>query len=127
MSSGLTAGLLAVASYFVGSIPVGYLVGRARGVNLFHHGSGNIGATNVGRVLGRKVGLTVFVLDFVKGAAPVAAIDPVARAIDPALPDTLAPLHVLSVAAALATFLGHLFPITLRFRGGKGVATGAGA
>src|SRR5262245_52804291 len=61
-----------VASYLVGAIPFGWLIARAHGIDLFHAGSGNIGATNVGRVLGRKWGLIVFALDFAKGAMPVA-------------------------------------------------------
>jgi glycerol-3-phosphate acyltransferase PlsY len=60
-------------SYFVGSIPFGYVVARLRGVDIFTVGSGNIGATNVGRVLGRKYGILVFLLDFAKGALPVLA------------------------------------------------------
>jgi acyl-phosphate glycerol 3-phosphate acyltransferase len=127
MPAPLAAGLLLAAAYLVGSIPVGYLVGRSRGVNLFHEGSGNVGATNAGRVLGRKIGLLVFALDFLKGALPVAAIEPLARALDPVLPASLAVPHLLPVGAALAAFLGHLFPVFLAFRGGKGVATGAGA
>jgi len=103
--------LFAVAGYFIGAIPFGYLIARAKGVNLFAVGSGNIGATNVGRVLGRKIGILVFVLDFLKGAIPVAIADGDAPR---------------SVATALAAVLGHMFPVYLGFRGGKGVATGAG-
>ncbi len=75
----LTAGLLLAAAYLIGSIPFGYLIGRVRGVDHFREGSGNIGATNVGRVLGRKAGVLVFVLDFLKGALPVAFIEPLAK------------------------------------------------
>jgi acyl phosphate:glycerol-3-phosphate acyltransferase len=101
-------------AYLVGSIPVGYLIGRARGVNLFTVGSGNIGATNVGRVLGTRLGVICFALDLLKGAVPVA----IAHAtIGGALLPTL---------VATAAFIGHLFPIYLGFRGGKGVATGLG-
>jgi glycerol-3-phosphate acyltransferase PlsY len=109
-----------VVSYLVGSIPFGYVVARLRGVNIFAVGSGNIGATNVGRVLGRKYGVLVFLLDFAKGALPVqAALH---------LPDfgIELPPEWLGVAAGFSTFLGHLFPVYLGFRGGKGVATGAG-
>lgn len=115
--------LFVIGTYLVGSIPFGYLIARWKGVDLFQAGSGNIGATNVGRVLGRKLGFLVFALDFAKGAIPVALA-------------ALCPLDVRTafgsedafrVATALAAFLGHLFPIALRFRGGKGVATGAGA
>ncbi|HVK19415.1 MAG TPA: glycerol-3-phosphate 1-O-acyltransferase PlsY [Fimbriiglobus sp.] len=119
-----SAALLLVASYLIGAIPFGYLVARMKGVDLFKAGSGNIGATNVGRILGRKYGVLVFVLDFLKGAGPVAAIVPLARSLDPDATDSA---DVLRVGAALLAFLGHLFPVYLGFRGGKGVATGAGA
>lgn len=107
--------LSVVAAYLLGAVPFGYIVAKLRGVDIFHAGSGNIGATNVGRVLGRKFGLFVFVLDFLKGAVPVAVIRWL-------LPDQ----PWAAVAAGLAAFVGHMFPIYLRFRGGKGVATGAG-
>ena len=118
----ITAALFLLA-YLAGALPFGYLVGRARGVNLFQVGSGNIGATNAGRVLGRTYGALVFVLDFFKGVLPVALVVPLARlwtadAIDE---------NFLRVGVAACAFLGHLFPIYLGFRGGKGVATGAGA
>ncbi|HET6573693.1 MAG TPA: glycerol-3-phosphate 1-O-acyltransferase PlsY, partial [Fimbriiglobus sp.] len=120
----LTTALLLLTSYLIGAIPFGYLIARLKGVDLFKAGSGNIGATNVGRILGRKYGARVFVLDFLKGAGPVAAIVPVSRSMntDAAVSD-----DVLRVGAALLAFLGHLFPVYLGFRGGKGVATGAGA
>jgi acyl-phosphate glycerol 3-phosphate acyltransferase len=119
--------LLIVAAYLVGSIPIGYLFGRWKGINLFTVGSGNIGATNVGRVLGRKFGIAVFVLDFLKGALPVVLIVPIAKILNPDTESALGSWDTLRVGAATATFLGHLFPIFLGFRGGKGVATGAGA
>lgn len=118
--------LLLTGAYLVGAVPFGYLIGRARGVNLFEAGSGNIGATNAARVLGRKFGILVFVLDFLKGAVPVAAIVPLARQLATGAETALGPQDVLRVGAALLAFLGHLFPIYLGFRGGKGIATGAG-
>lgn len=121
------AGLLLLACYLVGALPFGYLVARARGVDLFKAGSGNIGATNVGRVLGRKYGVLVFALDFLKGALPVAAIVPLANAVEPNAVTALGSPEALRVGAAAVAFLGHLFPVYLGFRGGKGVATGAGA
>src|SRR5947209_7857227 len=114
-------GCVALGSYLVGAIPFGYLIGRARGVDIFEHGSGNIGATNVGRVLGRRFGILVFLLDFAKGALPVLMA---ARLCG--LTELEVPAQSLEVTAGLAAFLGHLFPVYLRFRGGKGVATGAG-
>jgi acyl-phosphate glycerol 3-phosphate acyltransferase len=111
--------LTVLGAYLLGAVPFGYLVGRWRGVDLFHAGSGNIGATNVGRVLGRRYGILVFVLDFAKGAVPTAAAAAIKHA-------AASPPLGLEVFAGLAAFLGHLFPVYLRFRGGKGIATGAG-
>lgn len=112
----------ALAAYLIGAIPFGYLVARSRGVDILQKGSGNIGATNVGRVLGKKFGILVFVFDFAKGALPALA----ARWL--ATPDVVALLgrDGLPVLAGLSSFIGHMFPVYLRFRGGKGVATGAG-
>jgi acyl-phosphate glycerol 3-phosphate acyltransferase len=118
----LVALIALIAAYLIGAIPFGWLIARSRGVDLFHAGSGNIGATNVGRVLGRQWGLLVFTLDFAKGAVPVAlaGVLPAASHESLGLPDAL------RVGAGLAAFLGHMFPVYLGFRGGKGVATGAG-
>src|SRR3954466_16097945 len=102
-------------SYLVGAVPFGYIVARLRGVDIFAAGSGNIGATNVGRVLGRRYGLLVFALDFLKGAVPTLA----ARLYEGRTGD-------LAVVAGFAAIVGHMFPVFLRFRGGKGVATGFG-
>ncbi len=113
-----------VAAYLLGAIPFGWLVARWRGVDIRQHGSGNIGATNVGRVLGKKYGVIVFVLDFFKGALPVACGPLLALLTDDQDRELFSVL--LGVTAGIAAFLGHLFPIYLRFRGGKGVATGAG-
>lgn len=121
------AGLVPLAlAYLAGAVPFGYLVGRARGVDLFAAGSGNIGATNAARVLGARYGALVFVLDFLKGAAPVAAVVPLARLLSPDAVAAFGQPDVLRVGAAALAFLGHLFPVYLGFRGGKGVATGAG-
>jgi acyl-phosphate glycerol 3-phosphate acyltransferase len=115
----MTLGLTALLAYLLGAVPFGYLVARSRGVDLLRQGSGNIGATNVGRLLGRRWGVLVFLLDFAKGAVPVllAGLVPQGDSLPPA---------TLKVTAGLAAFLGHLFPVYLRFHGGKGVATGAG-
>jgi acyl-phosphate glycerol 3-phosphate acyltransferase len=118
MTGTLSLALVAIASYLVGAVPFGFLVARSRGVDILSHGSGNIGATNVGRILGRKYGVLVFLLDFAKGALPVLIAGTFATADLPA--------EWLQVTAGIAAFLGHLFPVYLRFRGGKGVATGAG-
>ena len=113
--------LTLVGSYLVGAVPFGYLVARWHGVDILRQGSGNIGATNVGRLLGRRFGALVFLLDFAKGALPVLAASWWAPGPGPGWPP-----DTLPVAAGVAAFLGHLFPVYLRFRGGKGVATGAG-
>jgi glycerol-3-phosphate acyltransferase PlsY len=101
----LFLGLTAAAAYLLGAVPFGYLVGRARGVDVTKLGSRNVGATNVGRVLGAKWGVLVFALDFAKGALPVAA----ARRLLPQ-PEALPP-ETLAVLAGVAAFLGHLFPV----------------
>src|SRR5262249_47958915 len=114
-----------VVSYLVGAIPFGFLIARWRGVDIIHAGSGNIGATNVGRVLGRRFGILVFLLDFAKGALPVAAGMWIASRPEFEMSASWG-AKALPVGAGLAAFLGHLFPVYLRFHGGKGVATGAG-
>lgn len=112
--------LLALAiSYAVGSIPFAYLAGVAAGVDLRTHGSGNLGATNVFRVLGWKIGILVFVADALKGALPVLLLPlRIAAPGDPML---------WALACGVAAILGHVRPVYLGFRrGGKGVATAAG-
>lgn len=109
------AGMLALA-YLIGSIPFSFLVARAFGVaDVRRVGSGNVGATNVLRSAGRTAGALAFLLDACKGGLAVA----LGRALGAGEP--------LAVACALAAILGHIFPVWLSFRGGKGVATGAGA
>lgn len=113
--------LIAVGSYLLGSIPFGYVAGRLCGVDIRTQGSGNIGATNVLRVLGKKWGYAVFLLDFMKGWLPVQlALD-------------CGPLfsghHATTAPGALAgicVLLGHSFPVWLGFRGGKGIASSGG-
>ena len=119
--------LIAVASYLLGAIPFGLLAGFIRGIDLRKAGSGNIGATNTWRLLGPAFGLVVFVLDFLKGCIPVwvgrvylADHAPLAIIVDPAL------MSLLVVVVGAAAVLGHIFPIYLNFRGGKGAATGLG-
>src|SRR5436853_729230 len=111
----LVAFLTILAAYLIGAIPFGFLIARLRGVNIFEHGSGNIGATNVGRVLGRKLGILVLLLDFAKGAGPVALAVTLRSHFD----DDLWTRGYVEVAAGLTAVLGHLFPIYLRFHGGK--------
>ncbi|MCS6866923.1 MAG: glycerol-3-phosphate 1-O-acyltransferase PlsY [Gemmataceae bacterium] len=114
-----------LAAYLIGALPFGYVVGRLRGVNLFDVGSGNIGATNVARVLGWPWGVLVFVGDFLKGVVPVVMAVPWATELAGGAA-TIGSEDVLRVGCAALAFLGHLFPVYLGFRGGKGIATGAG-
>jgi len=107
-----------LAGYLVGGIPFSYIAGRMRGIDLRQHGSGNLGASNTYRILGGRIALAVLVLDVAKGLAPVL----VAKQFDP--PGS-APVHAL--AAAAGAILGHLFSPYLKFSGGKGIATSAGA
>lgn len=108
--------LLVVAGYLAGSVPFGVLLTRwLKGTDPRDAGSGNIGATNVARVAGKKLGVVVLLLDASKGALPVFA----ATRVVPEEP-------WLHVAVGLAAFLGHVYPLWLRFRGGKGVATALG-
>lgn len=116
--------LLILASYLVGAIPFGYLAGRLHGVDLRECGSRNIGATNAGRVLGRKWGLLVFAFDFLKGFLPVLTMRCLLGGEPKSLDYWGASLLLCSI---LAVVLGHTFTCFLRFRGGKGVATSAGA
>jgi len=108
---------LAVLAYLLGAVPMGLIVSRLRGLDLRRHGSGNIGATNAGRVLGRRYAVLVVALDFAKGGVPVW----VARSV---LGERASAAVLWCAVAAVA---GHVFPVYLRFRGGKGVATAAGA
>ena len=106
--------LIVVAGFLAGSIPFGVLIARKRGVNIKEHGSGNIGATNVARVLGARVGLIVLLLDAAKGALP-----------------TLVAQHYCGWSSVIAltgaaTILGHCFSPFLKGKGGKGVATSFG-
>jgi acyl phosphate:glycerol-3-phosphate acyltransferase len=116
VSPGVGAAALAFAGYLLGSIPFGLLVARAvRGVDVRASGSGNIGATNVVRVAGVGPGLLVLALDAAKGVLAVL----LARAFVPGAP-------FVQAVCGLAAVLGHVFPFSLGFRGGKGVATALG-
>jgi glycerol-3-phosphate acyltransferase PlsY len=133
--------ILPVVAFFIGSIPFGLLIGRARGIDIREHGSGNIGATNVLRIVGRKYGVTCLFLDLLKGFIPVVVAINLVR-IDGRAPGipleflggfaqvlpaadqfTAQLLHVLT---GLAAVLGHNYSPWVGFRGGKGIATSAG-
>lgn len=119
----LTLAVAVLGSYLLGSIPFGYLVGKIGGIDIRKIGSGNIGATNVVRVLGKRYGYPVFVLDFLKGFGAVKISISIAT---DAWPEWGSP-EIFGVLAAVASVIGHSFPLWLKFRGGKGVATSAGA
>ncbi|MHC5114977.1 MAG: glycerol-3-phosphate 1-O-acyltransferase PlsY [Planctomycetota bacterium] len=116
-----------IGAYLIGSIPFGLLIGRARGVDIREHGSKNIGATNVGRVLGRKLGGLCFVLDLLKGAAPVLVAGVVAGIVGARPAELSSSAQWLWMLVAVAAVAGHMASVFLVFRGGKGVATSFGA
>jgi glycerol-3-phosphate acyltransferase PlsY len=113
----------AVGSYLLGSIPFGYLAGRIAGIDIRGCGSGNVGATNVIRTLGKTYGYPVFAADFLKGFGAVKMSIWLATRAQPGW----ASPEMFGIIAAISSVLGHSFPIWLRFKGGKGVATSAGA
>jgi glycerol-3-phosphate acyltransferase PlsY len=137
-------GLIITISYLLGSIPFGYLVAKAHGMDIRQHGSGNIGATNVIRVLGKKPGYTVFACDVLKGiiaviagkfladhySQTVSAGQTVYHGVSQAIVHTTyivrLPESVGAISAAIACIIGHNFPVWLGFKGGKGMATSAG-
>ena len=117
-------------AYLLGSIPFSLLIGLAHGVDIRRHGSGNVGASNAGRLLGRKWGLLVFALDVLKGGLPVLGYGLMSGVIHTqaaAAEGGIVLPTLMWVAVGVAAVLGHVFPVWLRFRGGKGVATGLGA
>lgn len=110
--------VLLVLSYLVGAIPFGLVVGKFAGVDVREHGSKNIGATNVSRTLGKKFGLVTLVLDVGKGLLPIACASAVLGESGDA--------KLYASACGVLAVVGHMFPVYLGFRGGKGVATGLG-
>ncbi len=123
MSNTLSAILLTAFAYLCGSLPFGYWAGLMKGMDIRKHGSGNIGATNVIRVLGKGIGIPVFILDMLKGLVPVAFAEwwMLRQGANPGTATFVA------VCCAAASVLGHMFTFWLGFKGGKGVATSAGA
>lgn len=104
-------------AYLAGSIPFGLLIGKMKGIDVRQHGSGNIGATNVTRVVGKGWGKLCFALDLLKGALPVLLVKLLFKDEYGLLPSI----------AALFAVAGHMFPVWIGFKGGKGVSTAAGA
>ena len=117
---------VALAAYFLGSIPTGYIVAKAKGVDIRSAGSGNIGATNVFRVLGKTAGIIVLVIDASKGfLAPWFAPAFASALSSGAL--TGEQVDYVSIIAGIGVILGHNYTCWLKFKGGKGIATSAGA
>jgi acyl phosphate:glycerol-3-phosphate acyltransferase len=119
--------------FIPGAIPFGFLAGRMRGIDLRRHGSGNIGFTNVIRVMGWQYGVPVLLLDLAKGLLPVLFLPALVHALADGPRELLlihnlfgARLELLRVLTGLSAILGHLFTPVLKFKGGKGVATTAG-
>ncbi len=116
---------LILIGYVVGSIPFGLLIARSKGIDIRQHGSKNIGATNVGRVLGRKFFFLCFFLDMLKGLIPTLTFGLVNGLVR--TEGALTPSETWWwLGAMIAPVLGHMFSVFLRFKGGKGVATGLG-
>lgn len=113
--------LAAASGYLLGSIPAGFIAGRVAGIDIRTCGSGNIGATNVLRVLGKKYGYPVFLFDFFKGLAAVFLSQSICRESNAAIP-----VELCAITGGVAAVVGHSYPVWLGFKGGKGVATSLG-
>lgn len=114
---------IVIGSYLLGSIPFGYVAGRLAGIDVRKAGSGNVGATNVVRVLGKHYGYPVFALDVLKGFGAVR----ISMLIASGRPPEWNSPEIFGILAATSSVLGHVYPPWLKFKGGKGVATSAGA
>jgi len=115
-----------VGAYLLGSVPFGIIIAKAHGKDLRSIGSGNIGATNVSRALGRKWAYVCFGLDVLKGLVPMLAAMPLARSVSAQTQGENVAWLFLWLAVGCAAIIGHIFPIYIRFKGGKGVATSFG-
>lgn len=122
MTTALIYGVCGLLAYLLGAIPFGLLIARAHGMDLRKVGSGNIGATNVFRALGKKWGILAFTCDALKGFIPASLLPVMAK-----LTGTFDDATKLSLVCACLAIAGHNWPVYLRFRGGKGVATSVGA
>lgn len=123
----LTWIICVLAAYLIGSIPFGVIIGRAKGIDIRQHGSRNVGATNVGRVLGKKFGLVCFLLDALKGFASTFGAGLITGAAGTALVALSLESTAWWLGVAIAAVIGHMNSIFIGFKGGKGVATGFGA
>ncbi len=121
METGIGMVVLALISYLIGAFPTAVIVGRlVQSIDIREHGSRNAGATNTWRVLGWRAGVTVMVVDCAKGVAATLAV--------PLIPFAIGgiPLQIVAMICGLAAVVGHVFPVYVGFRGGKGIATAAG-
>ncbi len=120
--------LFPVVGYLLGAIPFGLIIGKLHGIDIRRKGSGNIGATNVGRVLGKKWGYVCFLFDVAKGLLPVLVGGRYLRHVYLFDNNQVMPVQgqVAWLMIAAACIVGHMFSVYLRFRGGKGVATSLG-
>jgi len=116
--------LLYVITYLFGSIPWGFIIGKANRIDIRQQGSGSTGATNVTRNVGKSWGIFCFFMDFMKGFIPVLCANTFVPSMFN-LPESFYEINVILVV--LVTVLGHIYPIYLKFKGGKGIATGTGA
>jgi len=116
-----TIAVVVLVGYLIGSVPAGYLAGCIAGIDIRKVGSGNIGATNVLRILGKRYGYPVFVFDFLKGVAAVEMSILIFDSYHPA-----ASRELYGILGGVSSVIGHSYPVWLNFKGGKGVATTAG-
>ncbi|HWY77247.1 MAG TPA: glycerol-3-phosphate 1-O-acyltransferase PlsY [Verrucomicrobiae bacterium] len=117
---------VAIVAYFLGSIPTGYLAGRAKGIDVRTVGSGNIGATNAFRTLGTVPGILVLLIDGLKGWGAVELSGVISALLQPAAKPDPNVIEYLRIVAASCAILGHNYTCWLKFKGGKGIATSAG-
>jgi glycerol-3-phosphate acyltransferase PlsY len=121
----LSYAVMAIAGYLLGSIPTGFLVAQSRGIDIRTVGSGNIGATNVSRALGKAAGIAVFFADALKGWTAVVLLPLMLFLIFGLSPDRTT-CEVYAIIGGVSALLGHNYTCWLQFKGGKGVATSAG-
>jgi acyl phosphate:glycerol-3-phosphate acyltransferase len=116
----------AIVAYLLGSIPTGYLVAKSRGIDIRTVGSGNIGATNVFRILGKPAGIFVLLVDALKGFVSCYFVGPLVYGALVGPLDNAATAEFLKITGGFVAILGHNYTCWLRFKGGKGIATSAG-
>ncbi|HEY6070603.1 MAG TPA: glycerol-3-phosphate 1-O-acyltransferase PlsY [Chthoniobacterales bacterium] len=119
----LTVFYVAIVGYLVGSFPTAYIAGRIRGIDIRKAGSGNVGATNAARVLGKRFGYFVFIVDVAKGFVAVI----LSRMLGGSAQTSALFVDLCGVLGAMFAVIGHSYPVWLSFKGGKGVATSIGA